>query len=193
MKVANNLTNNLYYRGSFSAKSEELMSNDENPISKLGERETLLKGAALTGLGVGARALWWLVEDGFEFESIYNAGSKIVEKNRKNVTGTKKELLKLGAFGALTIGFIGAVAAIYTIYKTPEVMYKGKVNAFVKGKDMDVYSKSNKVEVALYDQMNKKAKGATQEEKEILKQQYLKLRAAKNQTPDFINIKKDTK
>lgn len=189
MKVTNNLTNNLYYAGSFSANPKESANKDKNPISKTGERETLLKGVALTGLGVGARALWWLFEEGFEFESIYKAGSKIVDKNRKDVTGSKKELLKLGAFGALTIGFVAGIAAIYTLYKTPEVMYKGKVNAFVKGKDMDVYTKSNKIEVSLYDQMNEKAKNATPEEKEVLKQQYLKLRAAKNQTPDFVNVK----
>lgn len=66
-------------------------------------------------------------------------------------------------------------------------MYDGKVNAFKKGKDMDVYVKSNKVEKHLYDQMNDKAKEATPEEKEKLKQQYLKLKAAKNQTPDFVD------
>lgn len=111
-------------------------------------------------------------------------GTKIVDKNKKGAKN--KDLLYLGAFGALSIGFIGAIAAIYTLYKTPEIMYEGKVNAFVKGKDMDVYIKGNKVERELYDQINDKAKNATKGEKEVLAQQYLKLRAAKNQIPDSV-------
>ena len=93
----------------------------------------------------------------------------------------------MAAFVGLTAGFIGVVAGLYTLFKTPEIVYKGKVNAFVKSKDMDVYSKSNKVEKELYDQMNDEAKEATPDEKKVLAQQYLKLKAAKNQVPDFVN------
>lgn len=164
--------------------AEQKKSQDANPISKLGERENLLKATVIAGLGVGARALFYLWEEGFEFESLWKLGTKIVDKNKKG--NKNKELLYLGAFGALTIGFIGAIAAIYTLYKTPEIMYDGKVNAFVKSKDMDVYIKGNKVEKALYEQMNDKAQNATKEEKEVLAQQYLKLKAAKNQIPDSI-------
>lgn len=162
-------------------------AGDENPISKLGERETLLKATVITGLGVGARALWYLTSEGFAWDDIFNASEKLVDKNKKGLTGAKRSIAHLGAFAALIIGFIAAVAVGYTVYKTPNVMYDGKVNAFKKGKDMDVYVKSNKVEKHLYDQMNDKAKGATTEEKEKLKQQYLKLKAAKNQTPDFVD------
>lgn len=162
-------------------------NSDENPISKLGERETLLKATVITGLGVGARALWWLTEEGFTWDSIFNASKKLVDKNKSGLTGTKKSIAYLGAWAALMVGFVAAVAVGYTIYKSPNIMYDGKVNAFKKGKDMDVYVKSNKVEKHLYDQMNDKAKDATAEEKEKLKQQYLKLKAAKNQTPDFVN------
>lgn len=162
-------------------------TSDENPISKLGERETLLKATVITGLGVGARALWWLTEEGFTWDSIFNASKKLVDKNKSGLTGTKKSIAYLGAWAALMVGFVAAVAVGYTIYKSPNIMYDGKVNAFKKGKDMDVYVKSNKVEKHLYDQMNDKAKDATAEEKEKLKQQYLKLKAAKNQTPDFVN------
>lgn len=164
--------------------AEQKKSQDSNPISKLGERENLLKATVIAGLGVGARALFYLWEEGFEFESLWKMGTKIVDKNKKGAKN--KDLLYLGAFGALSIGFIGAIAAIYTLYKTPEIMYEGKVNAFVKGKDMDVYIKGNKVERELYDQINDKAKNATKGEKEVLAQQYLKLRAAKNQIPDSV-------
>lgn len=162
-------------------------TSDENPISKLGERETLLKATVITGLGVGARALWWLTEEGFTWDSLFSASEKLVNKNKKGLTGAKRSIAHIGAFAALIIGFVAAVAIGYTIYKTPNVMYDGKVNAFKKGKDIDVYVKSNKVEKHLYDQMNDKAKDATAEEKEKLKQQYLKLKAAKNQTPDFVD------
>lgn len=160
---------------------------DENPISKLGERETLLKTTMGAGLLVGLRALWWLTEEGFTWDSLFNASKKLVDKNKSGLTGTKKSIAHLGAWAALMVGFVAAVAIGYTIYKTPNIMYDGKVNAFKKGKDMDVYVKSNKVEKHLYDQMNDKAKDATAEEKEKLKQQYLKLKAAKNQTPDFVD------
>lgn len=168
------------FRG--AVKNEK--SDDNNPISKLGERENLLKATVVAGLGVGGRALLYLWEDGFEFQNIWKLGIKLVDKNKKGAKN--KQWLYLGAFGALTAGFIAAIAAVYTLFKTPDIMYNGKVNAFKKGKDMDVYIKGNKVERELYDQMNEKAQDADSEEKKKLAQQYLKLRAAKNQVPDFI-------
>lgn len=184
-KIQNNFAN--FRADNPSVTTEKKTSGDENPISKLGERETLLKATVITGLGVGARALWWLTEEGFTWDSLFDASKKLVNKNKKGLTGAKKSIAYLGAWAALMVGFVAAVAVGYTIYKSPNIMYDGKVNAFKKGKDMDVYVKSNKVEKHLYDQMNDKAKDATAEEKEKLKQQYLKLKAAKNQTPDFVD------
>lgn len=185
MKIAKIQNDFANFRADNPSKStEKKTAGDENPISKLGERETLLKATVITGLGVGARALWWLTEEGFAFDGLYNASEKFVDKNK---TGVKRSIAHLGAWAALIVGFVAAVAVGYTIYKSPNIMYDGKVNAFKKGKDMDVYVKSNKVEKHLYDQMNDKAKGATAEEKEKLKQQYLKLKAAKNQTPEFVD------
>lgn len=160
---------------------------DKNPISKTGERFTMLHATALTGLGVGGRLLYEILIDGdFLGEDIYKAGKKIVDKNNKNLTGNKKQLMYLGAFGALLLGFVAAISIVYSALNAPKIMYKGKVNAFVKGKDMDLYMKSNEVEVELYNQMNDKAKDATPEEKKVLAQQYLKLKAAKNQVPDSV-------
>ncbi|CDE43516.1 unknown [Clostridium sp. CAG:768] len=51
---------------------------------------------------------------------------------------------------------------------------------------MDVYIKGNKIEKELYTQMNEKAKNANKEEKAKLKEQYMQIKAAKNQVPDFI-------
>lgn len=171
--------------GSFCANQNE-PSTDKNPVSKNGERATLLTATVVAGLGVGAKALFYLWDEGFEIDTLWNWGAKIVDRNNKDAKN--KQLLYVGAFAALTVGFIGAVAAVYTLFKTPQIMYDGKVKAFAKGKDMDVYAKSNDVEKELYNQMLDKAKNASAEEKEVLKQQYLKLKAAKNPTPDFVQI-----
>lgn len=173
----------------FCATQNKNNDDDQNPISKLGERETLLKATVIAGLGFGARALWYIANDTTILEDTFVMSGKIVDKNKKNVTGVKKQLAHLGAWGALCVGFVALAALVYTLVKTPEVMYNGKVKAFTKGKDMNVYIKSNKVERELYDQMNDRAKSASEDEKKVLAQQYLKLTAAKNQVPDFIKEK----
>lgn len=161
-------------------------SDDKNPISKRGEEATLVKATVLAGLALGGRTLWWMCEEGFLFDVTEAWGEKIVNKNAK-ITGKPPNAGKyLAAWVAVTAGLVAAVAAVYTLYKTPEIVYQGKVNAFKKGKDMDVYTKGNKVERELYDQMNEKAANANFEEKKKLAVQYLKLRAAKNQLPDFV-------
>lgn len=182
MKI-NKIHNQLSH---FCAEQKE-NKDDKNPISKSGERATLVKATAVAGLAFGARALLWLFEDGFVGEELFDIGSKLADKKNGKATGAKRGLLHLGGFAAVTVGFIGLMAALYTLVKTPEAMYNGKVNAFKKGKDMDVYVKGNKVEKHLYDQMNDKAKEATPEEKKKLSEQYLKLKAAKNPTPDFVS------
>ena len=187
MKIASYSAKNPNLGVTFCATQNKNKDDDENPISKLGERETLLKAAVIAGLGFGVNALFYLAEDTTVLEDTFTMSGKLVEKNKKGVTGVKKSLTHLGAWAALCIGFVGLAAAAYTLFKTPEVMYNGKVKAFTKGKDMTVYTKSNKIERELYDQMNEKAKDATAEEKRVLAQQYLKLKAAKNQTPDFVD------
>lgn len=159
--------------------------DNKNPISTTGEREMLLKGAVAAGIGFGAKLLFSLWENGFELESLWNLSDKLLKKNKKD---NGNLLLHVGGFAAITVGFVGAVAALYTVLKTPQILYDGKINSFKKGKDMDVYIKSNKVEKELYEQINDKAKAATTEEKKVLAQQYLKLKAAKNPVPDFVQI-----
>lgn len=161
-------------------------SDDNNPISKRGEEATLFKATAIAGLALGGQALWWLCEDGTVFDIIGDKSFNYSMKENKLATKAGGAGKSFAIFAALTLGFIAAVAAVYTLYKTPEIMYQGKVNAFKKGKDLDVYVKGNKVERELYEQMNDKAKNASFEEKKKLAVQYLKLRAAKNQLPDFI-------
>ena len=54
---------------------------------------------------------------------------------------------------------------------------------------MDVYTKANNAEKEIYMQLDEKAKSSNPEEKEELKEQYLKRKNAKNQVPDFVDIK----
>ncbi len=176
------------YHAAFCAQRKP--SDNKNPISKAGERSTLFKATVIAGIGFGARALFWLLDDGFLLDSALEAGAKITEKNNKNINGIKKQLLSLGAGAAILLGIVGLFAMLYSIFQAPKVMYKGKINAFTKGKDMDIYIKSNDTEKSLYDQINEKAKNATPEEKMLLKQQYLKLKAAKNQLPAFADIQR---
>lgn len=182
MKVINSVHRPI----SFS-ESQKNKDSDKNPITKFGEQASLTKATVLAGLGVGGRALWWLCEEGFLWDIFDTKASKHVEKNFKNAKPAEKAIRTLGTWGGLVAAFIGGVALLYTLFELPKIMYQGKVNAYKKGKDMDVYTKGNKVERELYDQMNDKAKEATEEEKKVLSQQYLKLKAAKNQTPDYIN------
>ena len=100
----------------------------------------------------------------------------------------KKALLAVGAWAGLIAAFIGGFAILYTLFKAPKINYEGNVNAFKKGKDMDVYVKGNSVEKELYTQMNEKAKQANEEEKAKLKEQYMQMKMAKNRVPDFVKL-----
>lgn len=180
------ISNVQNFQQPFCNASKAKKTDDKNPITKRGEEATLLKATVGAGLYVGAEALYYLTDGGFMFEELFDYSVNKVDKNAK-LSGKPPSAGKyLAAWAAVTAGFVAAVAAVYTLYKTPEIMYESKVNAFKKGKDMDVYVKGNKVERELYDQMNEKAANASFEEKKKLVVQYLKLRAAKNQLPDFI-------
>lgn len=168
-----------------NAKNAE-KNDDKNPISKRGEEATLFKATAIAGLALGGRALLWLCEEGTVFDVLVDKSFDYGIKDDKLAPKAGSAGKSFALFAMLTAGFVAAVALVYTIYKTPEIVYQSNVNAFKKGKDMDVYVKGNKVERELYEQMNDKAKTASFEEKKKLAVQYLKLRAAKNQLPDFI-------
>lgn len=166
-------------------------SEPENPINKKGERSLALKATVGAGILAGLRALVCLVDEGFTIEDFFNLSKKLSAKSLRGAEGvtTRQRAFKtLGIFTLLTGSFVAAVAAIYTIYKTPNIEYQAKVNSFVKGKDMDLYIKSNKVEMDLYKQLIDKAKAASPDEKAKVQEQYLKLAAAKNEVPDSVKI-----
>lgn len=181
--------NNLYSFGA-NPNSSKNKNDNINPISSKGEKALLVKGTFLAGLGLGARLLFELMDGDFVVGKLSDGAEKIVNKNHKNASQNKKFLLGLGAFAGLTAMFIGGFAILYTLFQTPKINYKGNINAFTKGKDMDIYIKSNNVEKELYTQMNEKAKNANEEEKEKLRKQYMQMQMAKNKLPDFVSLKK---
>lgn len=172
-------------------KKNQSNPDSKNPISKAGEKATLVKAAFIAGLGVGARLLLEIVDDfDFVFEKVGGKAEKIVNKQHKNANPKLKALLTVGAWAGLLAAFVGGFALLYTLFKAPKINYEGNVNAFKKGKDMDVYIKGNEVEKELYTQMNEKAKTADDEEKAKLQKQYMQMKLAKNKVPDFVNLKK---
>ena len=130
--------------------------------------------------------MWYLTDEGTQLDKLIDIGIDVAKKNKRPIFKKIPALVYIGAPVALMGLFIGAVAFLYTLYNSPKAMYQGKINAFKKQKDMDLYIKGNKVEKELYNQMNEKAVNASFEEKENLKIQYAKLKAAKNEVPDFV-------
>lgn len=163
---------------------------DQNPISKNGEKAKLVKTTFIAGLGLGAKLLFELMDGDFVVDRLGEKADKIVEKQHKNVNKDKKFFLKVGASLGLLTAFVAGFAALYTLFKAPKINYQGNVNAFQKEKDMDVYIKGNTAEKELYTQMNEKAKNADEQEKNKLREQYIKMQVAKNKLPDFVNLKR---
>lgn len=189
MNISPIANNNIYSFGSNSKNNKNQQKNNGNPISKTGEKAVLAKAAFIGGLGLGAKLLLELMDGEFVFETLGNSAEIIVEKQQKNVSGEKKLLLTLGTAAGLIGIFIGGVALLYTLFKAPSINYNGNINAFKKGKDMDVYIKGNETEKELYTQMNNKAQNANEEEKQKLRIQYAQMQMAKNKVPYFITNK----
>lgn len=176
---------------SFMANKQPLkQQQEENPISKAGEKTKLAKATFIAGLGVGTKLLFELVDD-FDLvgEKIGKKASEIVNKQHKNVNSTKKAWLTAGAWVGLLATFVTGFAFLYTLFKAPKINYEGNINAHKKSKDMDVYIKGNDTEKELYSQMNEKAKNANEEEKAKLRTQYMQMQMAKNKVPDFVKLK----
>lgn len=176
-----------------SANKPQQRQNDKNPISKTGEKTNLAVATFVGGLGLGARLLFELFDDGFVVEDLGKAAKNYVNKNHKGLSGAKKEWFIVGTALSFIGAAIGGVALLYTLYKAPKINYEGNINAFKKGKDMDVYIKGNNVEKEILTQMNEKAQNADDKEKEKLKEQYMKMQMGKNQLPDFIKNDKKFK
>ena len=168
---------------------------DKNPIKRSGERATALLATLSLGAVAGLRLLLMILDDGegegakFLVEFSEKIAKKILKKNGK--PGEKlTKMNKIFAPVAVVAAFVAAFAFVYTLYNLPKTLYKADVKTYKKKKEMDVYIKGNAVEQELYNQMNEKAKTATQQDKAKLNAQYAKLKAAKNVVPAFVKLQK---
>lgn len=165
---------------------------DKNPINKGGERATALLATMAVGLVGGLRLLCAVADDGDGAQFLGEMSQKISNKILKRNTKPGEKITKLNQiFGPIAViaAFVALFAIVFTLYNLPKTMYEADVKTFKKKKDMDVYIRGNAVEQELYNQMNDKAKTATDEEKAKLNEQYAKLKAAKNVVPDFVKLK----
>lgn len=173
-----------------SKKSSHNNNSNDNPISRKGETMNLIKATFLGGVALGGRLLWELLDGDFLFEHAGRTATKVVDKNRRELTGAKRDLYRAGATVGLLVAGVSAFAILYTVLNAPKIAYKSKVDTFKKKKEMDVYINANSAEKGIYTQMSEKAKSANEEERAKLKEQYMQMKLAKNQVPDFVNIKK---
>lgn len=163
----------------------------------------LIKTTFLGGLALGGYLLLELVDNGdFAVDSLFEYSDKLSKANNKkeidkikNEISTKKKVAKnnrilntIGIFVALIAAGISGFALLYTLFHAPKIAYESKVNAFQKGKEMDVYIKANEAERELYEKLDEKAQNSSPEEKEKLKTQYMQMKNAKNQVPDFVKL-----
>lgn len=164
--------------------------SEENPISRKGEAMNLIKATFLGGLLLGGRLLLELFDSEFLFEHAEHSATKLVDKNKKGLNSTKRNLCRAGATVGLIAAGVSGFALFYTMVNAPKIAYKSKVQTFEKKKEMDVYIKANKAEKELYTALGEKAESADDIERENLKEQYMKMKMAKNEVPEFINLKK---
>ncbi len=191
VKYVNFTNNKLPVQASKKENEGGILHDKENPISKPLEQLDVVKASLIAGLGFGAKALYYLFDDTSLFETTFDAGQKLAEKNYKNVKSSGKRFaLGLASSAAIIVGTIGVLAGLYAAFNAPKSMYQGKVNAHKKAEEMDVYLASNRIEQDLYKQVDNAAKEAkTQEELEKARGQYTMLKMAKNETPSFITNK----
>lgn len=197
MSFAISSLNNISFKANPQQNTVQKQANpnktNQNPISRKGETANLVKATFLGGLALGGRLLWEIMDTGdgadFLFETAGKKATKIVDKTHKGVSSNKRIMLIVGATTAIIAAAVSGFALLYTMLNAKKIAYNSKVNTFQKGKEMDVYIKANDVERELYTQLSDKAKSADEEEKENLKEQYMKMRMAKNQVPDFVKLK----
>lgn len=186
MTLTINTIHNVNFTASKPEQSKSSSSDTKNPISKNGERSKLIAGTFIAGLGFGVKMLAELLDGDFVVSDLFKAGEKVAKKNFKNSSQNKQCIAALGAATGIIGLFVAGLAVLYTLFKAPKIAYDGKINAFTKSKDMDVYIKGNAIEKDLYTQMNDKAKNSSAEEKAELTRQYAVMQNAKNRVPDFV-------
>lgn len=175
-----------------SAKQNQTKSDtaEQNPVSRKGETMNIVKATFIGGLALGGRLLFELFDSEFLFEHAEHAGTKLVDKNKAGLSASKRTLYRAGATVGILMAAVSGFALLYTMLNTPKIAYKSKVETFKKQKEMDVYIKANEAEKGIYTELGDKAKDADEIEREKLREQYMQMKMAKNQVPDFIKLKR---
>lgn len=175
---------------SFGANSSDkkVETADKNPISRTGEAMNLFKATFLAGMALGARLLFEIFDGDFVFETAGKKAASIIGDANKNKSEAKQLLIWGGGTLGLILAGISGFALLYTALNTQKIVYNSKVNAFKKYREMDVYIKANDAEKSIYDEMNKKALTADEDERQNLKENYEKMQLAKNRVPDFVKL-----
>ena len=207
--LSNSTINNMQFcakaQKQKSVNSEISQQVSDNPVSRRGETMKLITATFVGGLALAGKLILELFDNGDAVIDIFAdlaekiSGKKQSQKdidkilndakNKSKEVKNKKILSSIGIFASLVAIFFTGFALLYTAFHAPKISYESKVNAFKKGQEMDVYIKANEAEKELYTQLDDKAKSSNIEEKEELKEQYLKLKNAKNQVPDFVDVK----
>ena len=188
--------NTQFQKGvSFAASSvkQNQPKTDEppaNPISRKGETINLIKATFIGGMALGAKLLWELFDSEFLFEHAEHAATKLVDKNKQGLNSTKRNLYRAGATVGLLVAAVSGFALLYTMLNTPKIAYKSKVETFKKQKEMGVYINANEAEKGIYTELSEKAKDADEVERDKLKEQYMQMKMAKNEVPEFIKLKR---
>ncbi len=179
---------NINFKAKSTKPEQKTNSNktQENPITRKGETMNLILATFVSGLALGARLLFELLDGDFLFETAEKQASKIVEKNKKEATAGMKNMYKFGASLALIAGGISGFALLVTALSAPKIVYKSKVNTYKKQKEVDVYIKANEAEKNIYSELNERAKSANSKERDELKAQYMQMQMAKNELPEFL-------
>lgn len=184
---------NITFKAANKQTPKKTTNTNENPITVRGERSKLVAGTFIAGLGFGFKELLDLFDGDLICDTFVENGCNVAQKNFKNASNAKRALAAFGASMGLMGLFVAGIALLYTLFNAPKINYEGKVNAFQKSKDMDVYVKGNNIEKKLYTQLNEQAKVATEDEKNKLREQYVLLQMAKNKVPEFAQFNRDFK
>ena len=110
---------------------------DENPISKKGEKVVLFSGALISSMGAILKIMYNLTKDdteGYWNKKFDKFVDKIIDKKNPNIKGKKRHIMHIGTslliFGLIVVG--GAILSVIT--KAPKLNYEGDINTFKKTK-----------------------------------------------------------
>ena len=171
---------------SFVGESSKYIDNDKNPISRAGETMNLLKATFLGGLVLGARLLFELFDGDFLFETAGKGANRLINGAGGSAKSTSQFLRTCGGAVGLIVAGISGFAILYTMLNAPKIAYESKINTVRKRQETDVYIQANKAEKEIYNEINKRAENADEDEKQKLRENYQTMRLAKNNVPDFL-------